>query len=267
MNNPPTVEELTSLLPLGRGVRVVAVGADGLLALEKPAGLLSHPNSNDPHSTRATLLEAPYNLLHECYQWEPRAPDGPGMLHLLNRLDSPTSGLVLAALNLHTAAAGRDAFAQGQLRKTYFALVVGRPRPPDGQWSDRLARNPGAGPPAGRGVRVAPVSARAPGLTARTRYACVETLPGKVTDISLLRLEPLTGRTHQLRVQCATHQVPIVGDGTYGDFSFNRDFRHRAGHKRLFLHAAAMKIPSLNFAAESPLPEVFRAVLRTGADG
>ena len=113
-------------------------------------------------------------------------PDGaPGELFLLNRIDSPTSGLVLAALDEATAIQGREAFANGQVQKVYFALVIGRPRPPQGVWSDRLVRQPahghghGHGPGRGHGhggVRVMPAAASAPGQLAKTNYECLESL-------------------------------------------------------------------------------------------
>ena len=55
--------------------------------------------------------------------------------------------------------------------------------------------------------------------------------------VSLLRLEPHTGRSHQLRAQCAKRGLPIVGDQTYGNFPRNREFAKAAGTKRMFLHS------------------------------
>ncbi len=250
------------VLPLARGAHVAAAGAQGLLALDKPAGVLTHPN--DAGDQAKSLLNARYDHEQECYRWTPAGPDDPGILYLINRLDSPTSGLVLTAVTIEAAAAGRRAFAEGRAHKIYFALALGRPRPPRGQWNDRLARAKPGGPLAGRGVRVK-VGLAADSQTAETVYQCLESsAAGGGMELSLLRLEPLTGRTHQLRVQCATHHHPIIGDATYGDFEFNRTFAKRTGLKRLFLHAAGLKIPSLKFAAESPVPEEFYTATRPG---
>ncbi|HVU38029.1 MAG TPA: RNA pseudouridine synthase, partial [Opitutales bacterium] len=178
-------------------------------------------------------------------------------LFLLNRIDSPTSGLVLAALDEETAAQGRQAFANGEVDKTYYALVLGRPRPPSGVWADRLMRQPaGRG---GGGVRMMLGGPNAPGALAKTNYTCLGSNPNAGAMLSFLRLEPVTGRTHQLRVQCGAHRSPIVGDATYGDFPFNHEFGRRTGHKRLFLHAARIRLRGLNFTAESPLPREFSA--------
>src|SRR5580700_7407214 len=80
---------------------------------------------------------------------------------------------------------------------------------------------------------------------------------------SLLRLEPQTGRSHQLRVQCAKRGLPIVGDRTYGDFAANRAFARGGGPKRMFLHslevAFAYRFAGVerSFAATAPLPAEF----------
>jgi len=84
----------------------------------------------------------------------------------------------------------------------------------------------------------------------------------------LLRLEPLTGRSHQLRVQCAKRALPIVGDQTYGDFSRNREFARLAGTRRLFLHSLETAFDyefrgrRHAFAARAPLPEEFSRFLQ-----
>ena len=78
---------------------------------------------------------------------------------------------------------------------------------------------------------------------------------------------PVTGRTHQLRVQCKTHGLPIVGDRTYGSFSFNKEVAMRTEKKRMMLHSGETVV-SYNFkgkvrkfTATSELPEDFQSVL------
>jgi 23S rRNA-/tRNA-specific pseudouridylate synthase len=257
MSDPAENVDWARALPLAHTARVVTV-AGQLLALEKPAGLMTHPNKELDRNY--SLLRAAYDPGRECYHWEPSTPAGPKELFLLNRLDSPTSGLVLAALDEETAVAGRRAFAGGNVQKTYYALVLGQPRPGKGTWTDRLTRLPSGPGRGGSGVRVV-VSRGGPGQSAETRYECIKSHGHAGAMLSLLRLEPVTGRTHQLRVQCGAHRHPIVGHATYGDFPFNREFARRTGHKRLFLHAASLRIPSLKFSAESPLPHEFQVAL------
>ena len=87
----------------------------------------------------------------------------------------------------------------------------------------------------------------------------------QVAPLALIQLEPKTGRSHQLRVQCAKRHLPIVGDATYGDFAANRAFAKRTGEKRLFLHsletsfAYGFRGRVWHFAAKAPLPAEFVA--------
>ena len=82
--------------------------------------------------------------------------------------------------------------------------------------------------------------------------------------LSLIELKPKTGRTHQLRVQCASRNVPILGDATYGDFRFNRQMAATLGSRRLFLHAFSVSFNyrasdvSRLFEAKAELPEPFK---------
>ena len=82
-----------------------------------------------------------------------------------------------------------------------------------------------------------------------------------------MQLDPKTGRSHQLRVQCARRGLPIVGDQTYGDFRLNREFARHTGLKRLFLHSLSTSINyelagrDFSFSASAPLPGEFSAAM------
>jgi 23S rRNA pseudouridine955/2504/2580 synthase len=281
------------IFPLGAGVRILAQHPSGLLALEKPIGLATHPNR--PTGETHTLLDAPYDLDAECYL----PADGSPPLFLLNRLDSPTSGIVLAATDATLATAIKTLFRQhtGAVAKTYYAVVAGgRLQPPAGLWRDRLGRaRPGANTAANRPNRNAAAGIRAVaggagGLPAVSHYEWLTTVRHPVAgQISLLRLSPETGRTHQLRIQCAARARPILGDKTYGDFPLNRRIEKFANaakaanaaqmnnaaqtqtepeksFSRLFLHAAAIEVhfhwrgrPE-TFRALSPLPPTFTSL-------
>lgn len=254
-----TPDELFARLPLGRGVRVIAVDAQGLVALEKPADIKTHPNDGAPDEE--SLLAAPYDAEAECYRWEPVADmpaDAPRALWLLNRLDAPTSGIVMAALNEKAALAGRACFAGEGAEKIYYAIVRKNVQPGKGMWRDRLARQQSGG----KGVRVAGGS----GPEAVTSYESREA-SRHFRDAFLVRLRPHTGRTHQLRVQCALHGHPIAGDRTYGDFEWNKMLAKRSGLKRLFLHCAATRLTLAShgltgvFTAQCPPPQAFEALM------
>ena len=110
-------------LPLNRAVHLLSHNEDGLVALEKPAGALSHPNAKG--ESRRSLLTADYDLKEECYQWI----DGDGKTRrawLINRLDSPTSGVILLGLNQEISQTIKKEFATHRVTKIYYALVRGR---------------------------------------------------------------------------------------------------------------------------------------------
>lgn len=240
----------TSKLPLGKGVTLLAEHACGLLAFFKPAGVLSHPNT-DTDISRA-LLKAKYDHANECYDvGQPGTVSG--HVWLLNRLDSATSGVLLCATRESVANVVRQQFADNRVRKKYFALVFGTLAPPRQVWRDRLRVSREEGH-----VRT---TARE-GVAAETEVKLAQVYPGRY-PVSLVELYPKTGRTHQLRVQCAKRKLPIVGDQTYGQFSWNREFAKATRRKRLFLHSAEVALnfklagETVRFSARAPVPKEF----------
>lgn len=239
--------------PLGLGVTLLTRDSNGLAALCKPAGVLSHPNkaSESPRS----LLTARYEPTGEFFEWCDAA-GGMVRLWLLNRLDSATSGVILVATSEELAAAIRLHFRQKRVRKVYYALVFGRPPGLQQIWRDRLAVEK-------RGGQIRTTAAGH--IPAECRMIQKRSGGPAGPACALLQLEPITGRSHQLRVQCAKRNLPIVGDQTYGDFARNREFAKRTGNKRLFLHSLRSEFAyefngrSFHFAAEAPLPAEFVA--------
>jgi 23S rRNA-/tRNA-specific pseudouridylate synthase len=242
-------------LPLNKGVHVLAHNEDGLLALDKPVGAMSHPNQPKDH--KRSLLTVDYDLEEECYHWTDEA----GALQrvwLINRLDSPTSGVILLGLNSEISDAIKREFASHKVNKTYFALVRGTPKVPAGSWADQLKKDMHR---AGRLMKKAKL------VPAKTRYQVVKSPTGGF-PVTLIKLMPLTGRTHQLRVQCKKHGLPIVGDRTYGSFSFNREVATHTETKRMLLHSSETIVHYSYrgkvrvFSARSELPEDFDKVMR-----
>ena len=258
-------EEYWANLPLGRGVTLLTRDANGLAAFAKPAGVLSHPNA--PGDEPRSLLTARYTLDGEFFEWPSdatAAKGGPGgggpvrRLWLLNRLDSATSGVILAAGSEELAQEIRAQFKRKQVRKIYQALVFGAPRQPVELWRDLLAIEK-------RGEKVR-TATRAGHVPAESRMGVVRS-GRKEPRLTLVRLEPRTGRSHQLRVQCAKRHLPIVGDQTYGDFGRNRAFAKLAGTKRMFLHSLETNFDyefsgrKFSFAAKAPPPPEFENYL------
>jgi 23S rRNA-/tRNA-specific pseudouridylate synthase len=251
-----SVSEDTPLdqLPLNNGVSLLAQNEDGLIALEKPIGALSHPNA--PEENIRALLVADYDYEEECYTWT----DDAGTTRrawLINRLDSPTSGVILLGLNAEISQAIKKEFATHRVTKIYYALVRGSPRTPTGAWVDNLRKD------VRRGNRVIK---RGQIVPAKASYQTIISPTGGF-PITLLKLMPLTGRTHQLRVQCKNHGLPIVGDRTYGSFSFNKEVAIRVETKRMMLHSGETIVNYCyngklhQFSAKSELPVDFQTVL------
>lgn len=243
-------------LPLGREVRLIVHDKNGVVAFAKPAGVLSHPNT--PRDEARALLTCPYEQERECFVWRNTgAGAGVRRLWLLNRLDSATSGVILAASDENLARTIKGHFAHRHVNKIYQALVFGSPRLPKEVWRDRLAVDK-------RGGMIR--SGAAGNIPAEAVFSVVRQSTGP-SPLALVQLDPKTGRSHQLRVQCARRGLPMVGDQTYGDFRRNREFARHTGFKRLFLHSLKTCLTyelagrSFTFVASAPLPDEFEAAL------
>jgi len=247
----PRIEDL----PLNTGVRVLASNEDGLVALDKPAGLKSHPNG--PDDIERSLLTSSYDYQGEYFFW--RDDDGAEQrVWLINRLDSPTSGVILIGMNEKISDTVKKQFATHRVAKFYFAIVRHTPRKATGQWSDMINKDV---------VNNRRIIKKARQVRAKADYQVVKTPKGGF-PIALLRLAPITGRTHQLRVQCRKHGHPIVGDRTYGHFAFNKEVSLKTGEKRMMLHSSETVVNYTfngkvrTFRAQSELPYAFSSLLR-----
>jgi 23S rRNA-/tRNA-specific pseudouridylate synthase len=211
---------------LGKNVTVLAE-QDGLIVLNKPAGIRSHPNK--PGVDSNALIRLPYDKAAEAFI--DRASGY--ILHLLNRLDAPTSGLILLSTDAKLAATIRAGFEEREIHKTYLAWVSGFVRLKQARWQDRLETKPSE-----NGVR----TRKSP--SGQICVCVADTLKNvqKPTALTLLELKPETGRTHQLRVQTALRNMPIVGDATYGDFRLNKLISTQTKQNRLMLHAWKMHL-------------------------
>ena len=252
MNHDPPV------IPLDRHCQVIAFEKYGIWAFEKAPGVLTHPNKGRSDKQKArTLLNAPYLEDEEAYSWE----DEKGCknkLYLVHRLDSPTSGVILGTSSKDLAVSIKDSFANRKVSKTYHAIVIPAHKSfKNAHWKDNLIEKRNQGK-----IRVT----RGNGPIAITK-AYIEREKTGLYGLSLLKLVPLTGRTHQLRVQCALRNFPIVGDRNYGNFSMNRKFARASKIDRLCLHASKVELDvqvngkPIHFTAEAPLPRSFGKLL------
>ncbi len=171
---------------------------------------------------------------------------------LVHRLDKDTSGVLLIARTPGSAASYSKRFSGRSARKVYWALIVGVPDVKEGTIDAPLAKQPGSG---GEKMHVDLEN----GQPAKTRYRVVETAGKKAAWVEL---EPLTGRTHQLRVHLEAIGHPIVGDGKYGG---QDAFLTGSISRKMHLHARRLVISEpgggkLDVTAD--LPEHFAASMQ-----
>jgi 23S rRNA pseudouridine955/2504/2580 synthase len=195
--------------PIARADKLdVVFEDDTLLVVNKPAGLAVHEGKTI--GKRESLL----GLVENRYRDSAITPK------LVHRLDRDTSGLLVIAKNLKSAAALVTLFESGAVGKEYLCLVVGRLPFNDGRIDFPLPGREGQ-----------PVHAL-------TRYRVLK----RLSETTLVRVTIETGRLHQIRLHFAKLGYPVVMDDQHGDFGFNKRFRKEFGLKRQFLHAERLKI-------------------------
>ena len=178
--------------PAQDGPLTILYEDDHFLAVDKPAGMLIHPSRSCFTGTLANYVLGYYKKTGQSCAFHP-----------ITRLDRDTFGVVLLAKNPHIHSLIMEQLRNGEVQKTYFALVYGKP-PLEGMIDAPIARKE---PPSL--LRYVDES----GKKSVTTYRCIESWE----SYSLLELHPITGRTHQLRVHCAYIGHPILGDPQYGD--------------------------------------------------
>jgi len=230
-----------------------------LVAIEKPAGLATHPAPGKPDGTLVN------RLLHHFPELLPEASgmegERPGIVH---RLDKDTTGLILVALHEAARLAVSKAFAARSVGKTYLAIVHGRPQ--SGQGDPDLGE---IDLPMGRHPSMRTKMAVLPkgGRVARTSWRRLWT--DRLGRASLVAVRLHTGRTHQIRVHLAHVGHPLVGDPVYGSAQ-HANWLARGGPlaglaPRQMLHAfrLALRHPRSGEVLDlrSDPPEDFRALL------
>lgn len=169
---------------------------DYLLAVNKPAGISTIPSQLHPAGTLANAL---------LYHYEQNGHTAAA--HFVTRLDLDTSGLVLIAKHRHVHHLFSLAQQEHSIRKEYFALVQGVPEPQSGRIDQPIGRTDNS---------IIQREVRADGQMASTIYTTVNTFFNRQQTYSLVRLQLLTGRTHQIRVHMAWLGNPLLGDSLYG---------------------------------------------------
>ncbi len=216
---------------------MVIVKTPAAIVLNKPPGLATQGGTKT-HSHVDGLLDA-------FVEGEAPRP------RLVHRLDKDTSGVLLIARTPGSAAFFSRRFSGRSAKKVYWALVAGVPDVAHGMIEAALAKQPGTG---GEKMHVDEEN----GQPAKTRYRVVERAGNAAAWVEL---EPLTGRTHQLRAHMAAIGHPIVGDGKYGG---QEAFLTGSISRKMHLHARRLIIDhpdGQKLDVTAPLPEHFAATM------
>jgi tRNA pseudouridine65 synthase len=213
---------------------------DYLVVINKPVDLPVHKNDFMPN-------DAPYvtKLVGQHFERS---------VYNVHRLDAKTSGVLLLAFSSVIAKLMTQQFEQKKVTKTYLALVLHQPDT-EGVFDDQVV-----------------IKKKKKRVNARTHYRTLKTISTDISyktfenvKVSLVEVEPQTGRWHQIRQHFAMHRNDIVGDTQHGDWTFNKLVTEQTGMKRLYLHASGLKIehPVFDEAMEfkSSIPPEFDFLL------
>lgn len=209
---------------------------DGLLAVEKPAGMPTEPDRREGAQSLVLLVATAIGAKA-------------GELHAATRLDLPVSGVVLLARGAAARRRVERLREDGLLSRIYLALAVTAPEPRSGHWRGSIAHGSASGTRA-----------------AHTRYTTVATAPRGVhptePPAALLLLAPTTGRTHQLRLHAAGAGVPLLGDAEQGGpRRLTTEDGAVTALDRIALHAArlTLKLPGeAPWVIAAPVPQGLR---------
>lgn len=190
------------------------------MAIDKPSGYHVHPHETEQHRVSRDLI-CLYLLRKKMKQW----------VYPVHRLDVSTSGVLLFALNSATASKMCELFAKQQTKKIYKAVVRGFTLAEDLIDHDLES------------------DSSKEMLSAKTAYKCLAQIElpfavgkkHKTSRYSLLQIEPLTGRFHQIRRHFNRISHPLIGDATHGDSRHNIFFREQLGITGLCLKAESLQ--------------------------
>lgn len=235
------VTEITEELPEEQNIALELIYEDAdVVVINKPAGLVVHPGAGNAENTLVNAL-----LFHWPQIASVGEPSRPGIVH---RLDKDTSGVLIVAKTAVGYTWLVRQFKTRKAKKTYLALVDGKPPTPTGRIETRLGRDE-------RHRQRMAINYGTQGRKAESEFYTV----AEYRDHTLLEVNPLTGRTHQIRVHLAFLGCPVVGDQIYGHRKNSLEI------DRFFLHASKLviRLPGKEEETEfnAPLPSDLQTII------
>lgn len=213
-----------SMLPQDIRIDVVYEDQD-LIVANKPAGMLVHPSHREKNGTLLNALAFHLNPVL-----------GPPMIRpgLVHRLDKDTSGLIVIAKGQRSHRILCRQFQKKTVEKRYLALVQGNVKENEGSITGHIGRHPD----------LKFWSLKEDGKPSESRFRVIE----RFGETTLLELEPVTGRTNQLRIHCASIGHPIMGDKERGGGTDKRLCLHAA--KLVFRHPSTSELMAFTSKAD-----------------
>ena len=194
---------------------------ENIMLLNKKAGLLCHPDDREFVDTLITRIK---RYLYDKGEYNPD-DENSFTPALVNRIDRNTGGIVIAAKNAESLRILNAQMKKRNLKKTYLCVVHGIPQPESGLLEGYLLKDE-------KKNLVKVMRKPCEGAKEiRTKYKVLEKDTKK--DLSLVEVDLLTGRTHQIRAHFASIGHPLLGDGKYGTNKLNKEF----GYKKQFLYS------------------------------
>jgi 23S rRNA-/tRNA-specific pseudouridylate synthase len=224
---------------------IISVGR-GWIAIEKPCDISIH---NHPGKDLCSIVLS--HLKNDSELAKYSGCDFSYGVHAVNRLDKQTSGVVILACRPDSFRSLASQFEHRKVGKIYFALLLGKFTPGNekGLWNWPLTKKAEGGSyPQGKGEKVSSV----------TQYKIIETSP----HYTMVELNPLTGRKHQIRRHARLAGYPVVGDNRYGTTRSLRYLKSRFGFNRFALHCMSitLKMPGKDFPETLTSPGIPREI-------
>lgn len=221
----PESKEL-SILPEDISVEILYEDAD-VLVINKPAGMVVHP---DDTYTSGTLVNALLHILGAAKLSGIGGVKRPGIVH---RLDKDTSGVMIVAKHDQAHRFLSEQIAERKVTKWYKTLVFGRVKHDKFSIDSPILRDP-------KDRQKMSVSGAKNARSALTHVELESVFQNPLC--SLLNVNIITGRTHQIRVHLSSVGYPVVGDPVYGNQKLNAEFAKELPLERIFLHAYSLKL-------------------------
>lgn len=213
---------------------------ENVLIVDKPAGLLCHVSNN---LKEPNVVDGVINYLRENGEYNPR-DEHSFVPAISNRLDRNTAGLVIAAKNANALRCVNELIKNREIKKLYHAIVRGK-MDFNGTMKNSFEKN--------ENKNMVKLSKEGD----KSMESVITTIES-ADDFSLVKIELITGRTHQIRLQLKLLKHPIIGDNKYGDIAFNNSLNIKdKNHQRLV--AGELVFPELSGDLESLSKKSFKS--------